>query len=73
MAEKTIALKDGEGRSFWVMNGLYTVKAATEETGGALAVIEFTVPAGGGAPTHTHNRSASLGGRVGPILVHNDG
>ncbi|MFE2287864.1 cupin domain-containing protein [Streptomyces sp. NPDC059443] len=73
MAEKTIALKDGEGRSFWVMNGLYTVKAATEETGGALAVIEFTVPAGWGPPTHTHNGSESVLVLEGRILFHIDG
>lgn len=46
----------GEGRSIWVVGDRYTIKASGEETGGAFALIEATVPPGGGPPPHIHNR-----------------
>jgi quercetin dioxygenase-like cupin family protein len=60
MAEKTVLLKRGEGRSFWMLNGLYTVKASADETGGALTVMEMTIPAGWGPPPHTHPGTESV-------------
>jgi quercetin dioxygenase-like cupin family protein len=60
MADKTVLLQQGEGRSFWVLNGLYTVKASADETGGALTVMEMTIPAGWGPPPHTHPGTESV-------------
>jgi quercetin dioxygenase-like cupin family protein len=44
----------GEGRKVWVVADTYTLKATRDNTGGALALIEASVPAGGGPPPHVH-------------------
>lgn len=54
MASTIVARKAGEGMPIWMMGGLYEVKATGEETGGALTVMEMTIPAGIGPPPHTH-------------------
>ena len=51
----TVARKAGEGTSYWVLGGLYEVKVSSEESGGAVTVMEMTVPAGYGPPPHTHD------------------
>jgi len=35
-------------------------KISTDSTGGAYTVIELTLPAGGGAPLHTHQREDEI-------------
>jgi quercetin dioxygenase-like cupin family protein len=54
MADKTVVRQQGEGKAMWMLNGLYEVKAASDETGGGLTVMEMTIPAGMGPPPHTH-------------------
>ncbi len=54
MAETTVARKPGEGKALWMLGGLYEVRVTSEETGGALTVMEMTMPAGMGPPPHTH-------------------
>ncbi|MFC5216615.1 cupin domain-containing protein [Streptomyces coerulescens] len=49
-------VRSGEGRSLWVVGDTYTIKAAGEETNGAFALIEASVPPGGGPPPHVHSR-----------------
>jgi quercetin dioxygenase-like cupin family protein len=44
----------GEGKTLWVVGDTYTLKATRENTGGALALIEASVPAGSGPPPHVH-------------------
>lgn len=58
--EKTVTLKPGEGRSYWTQGGLYTVKAGVDDTGGALTVMEMTLPVGGGPPPHTHESNETV-------------
>jgi quercetin dioxygenase-like cupin family protein len=53
MAE-TIVCKRGEGKALWALNGLYELKATSDQTDGALTVGELTIPAGMGPPQHTH-------------------
>jgi len=53
MAE-TVARKGDEGTAIWMLGGLYEVKVSGEETGGAVTVMQMTVPPGAGAPPHTH-------------------
>lgn len=53
MTEQTVVRKPGEGQAFWMLGGLYEVKAANDETGGT-TVMEMTMPAGMGPPPHTH-------------------
>jgi quercetin dioxygenase-like cupin family protein len=53
MAE-VVVRKRGEGKALWALNGLYDLKATSDQTDGAMTVGELTVPAGGGPPPHTH-------------------
>ncbi|MGQ0432345.1 MAG: cupin domain-containing protein [Microthrixaceae bacterium] len=53
MAE-TVARKGDEGTAVWMLGGLYEVKVSGAETGGAVTVMQMTVPPGTGAPPHTH-------------------
>jgi quercetin dioxygenase-like cupin family protein len=46
----------GAGPSYAVAGGLYTIKAAGPDTGGAYALIEMLLPPGSGPPPHTHSR-----------------
>ena len=44
----------GAGPTSWVAGDTYTVKADKHSTNGSLALIEATVPPGGGPPPHVH-------------------
>lgn len=44
----------GEGPSVWLSGDVYTVKLRHEESGGALTLMEASVPPGGGPPLHIH-------------------
>ena len=54
MAGKVVIRHKGEGDAFWVLGGLYEVKASSTETDDRLTVMEMTIPAGMGPPPHTH-------------------
>jgi quercetin dioxygenase-like cupin family protein len=54
MADKTVVRNEGEGKAFWMLDSLYEVKVAGDETNGALTVMEMTMPPGMGPPPHTH-------------------
>jgi mannose-6-phosphate isomerase-like protein (cupin superfamily) len=45
---------DGEGESLWVVGDTYTLKATGDTTGGALSLVEASIPAGSGPPPHIH-------------------
>jgi quercetin dioxygenase-like cupin family protein len=49
-------VRAGEGPSAWVVGDTYTFKATAEQTGGAFALIEASIPPGSGPPPHTHTR-----------------
>lgn len=49
-------VRSGEGRSLWLAGDTYTIKASGDSTNGAFALIEASVPPGGGPPPHTHSR-----------------
>lgn len=55
MAAATISRKGDEGTAYWVLGGLYVVKVSGEESGGALTVVEMTMPPHMGPPPHTHS------------------
>jgi mannose-6-phosphate isomerase-like protein (cupin superfamily) len=50
-----IALPPGQGKSLEVLGDAYTIKAATDQTGGTLAVLEGSFRPGSGAPAHVHH------------------
>lgn len=54
MGDKLIVRRAGEGQPIWMLGGLYEIKAAGEETNGAMTVAEMTVPVGCGPPPHIH-------------------
>ncbi|MGN6717564.1 MAG: cupin domain-containing protein, partial [Candidatus Binatia bacterium] len=52
-----ILLGPGEGAKISVRGDNYTFKAATQDTGGAYALLEIETMAGaGGPPAHMHER-----------------
>ena len=55
-APTPIALAPGGGDLLSFVGMLLTVKATTETTGGAVAVIEHLAPRGAGSPLHVHRR-----------------
>jgi quercetin dioxygenase-like cupin family protein len=55
MPAETVARPAEEGQAFWMLGGLYEIKVSSEETGGAMSVMLFTIPAGAGPPPHVHD------------------
>lgn len=49
-------LGPGEGEPTWFLDTLMTVKAGTEQTGGAFTLLEWSAPRGFGPPLHVHHR-----------------
>jgi quercetin dioxygenase-like cupin family protein len=47
-------LSANEAEAIWFLGTLATIKAAGAQTGGALAVVEFTHPPGFATPHHVH-------------------
>jgi quercetin dioxygenase-like cupin family protein len=60
MAGESVVRKPGEGTAFWMLGGLYEVKASSDETGGEMTVMQMTMPAGLGPPPHTHPGTESV-------------
>jgi mannose-6-phosphate isomerase-like protein (cupin superfamily) len=48
-------LSKDEGPAYWFLNGLCTLKATTESTGGAFALVHEIMPAGHATPYHMHH------------------
>ena len=70
MAGESVVREQGEGKAFWMLGGLYEVKAASAETGGALTAMEMTMPAGMGPPPHTHPGTESVYVLEGTLRYH---
>jgi quercetin dioxygenase-like cupin family protein len=70
MAGDSVVRRPGEGKAFWMLGGLYEVKAASDETGGAMTVMEMTIPARMGPPPHTHPGTESVYVLEGTIRYH---
>lgn len=73
MAGTVVARKADEGSAIWMLGGLYEVKVSGEETGGALTVMEMTLPAGMGPPPHTHPGGETVRVLEGTIRYHIEG
>ncbi len=57
-ATRGYALKRGEGKAIWLLNGLLTWKAVGKDTGGEWEIVEQLCPRGFAPPIHSHNREA---------------
>ena len=73
MAGESVVRNTGEGEAFWMLGGLYEVKASAPETGGAMTVMEMHLPAGMGPPPHTHPGSETVYVLEGNLRYHIDG
>ena len=70
MADETVVRQQGDGDAIWMLGGLYEVKAAADETGGALTVMEMTIPPGMGPPPHVHDGGESVYVLEGSVRYH---
>ncbi len=57
-ATRGYALKAGEGKVIWLLNGLLTWKAVAKDTGGEWELVEQLCPRGFAPPIHSHSREA---------------
>jgi mannose-6-phosphate isomerase-like protein (cupin superfamily) len=56
MADGLRHVEPGLGEAWWVVGDTYTFKVTGDDTGGALAFFEASVPPQGGPPPHIHGR-----------------
>jgi quercetin dioxygenase-like cupin family protein len=73
MAEGKVVRRTGEGDALWLLGGLYEVKAAGGETGGAATVMEMTLPPGLGPPPHRHPGGEAVYVLEGTLRYHVEG
>jgi quercetin dioxygenase-like cupin family protein len=70
VANTTVTRKAGAASAIWMLGGLYRVMAAGDETGGAVTIMEMTIPAGAGPPPHTHPGGESVYVIEGKLRYH---
>ncbi|EKX69155.1 cupin domain-containing protein [Streptomyces ipomoeae] len=70
MAKNAHVRHSGDGKAFWMLNSLYEVKASSDETNGAMTVMEMTIPEGMGPPPHTHPGTESVYVIEGTLRYH---
>jgi quercetin dioxygenase-like cupin family protein len=70
MAGTTVVRRAGEGDAIWMLNGLYEVRASSDETGGELTAMEMTIPPGMGPPPHVHEGGESVYVLEGQVRYH---
>lgn len=54
--QRGVHVPPGEGESVWVAGSTYTFKATAENTGGALLLVDASVPPQAGPPPHIDHR-----------------
>ena len=54
MGENSVARDAGTGRAYWMLGGMYELMVSSDESDGAMTVMEMTIPPGSGPPPHTH-------------------
>jgi quercetin dioxygenase-like cupin family protein len=72
---QAIVRNDGEGEQFWFAGGgVFTMKASSEETGGAFVLFEDRVVRGKSTPMHLHpNEDETIYVLEGELLVDMEG
>jgi quercetin dioxygenase-like cupin family protein len=66
----TVVRAKGNGEATWMLGGRYEVKVSSEESGGAMTVMEMLLPAGTGPPPHTHPGSETVYVLEGRLRYH---
>src|SRR5436190_19678081 len=54
MPDQTVVRQANEGRAFALLGGVYEVKVSSEESDGAMTIMEMLIPPGAAPPPHTH-------------------
>jgi len=57
LTSRAVHVRAGEGPTTWFAGDTYTIKASRESTNGTFALVEATVPPGGGPIAHVHTRT----------------
>ena len=70
MAGKIVVLGPDEGTALWMLGGLFEVKASSDETDGAVTVMEMTLPPGTQTPPHKHPGGEAVYVLEGHIRYH---
>ncbi len=70
MADGTVTRQKGDGQALWMLGGLYEVKVSSDESGGAMTIMEMTTPPGMGPPPHTHPGTESVYVLDGTLRYH---
>jgi quercetin dioxygenase-like cupin family protein len=73
MPGDTVIRQPGDGEAYWMLGGLYELKVSAAETGGAMTIMEMTIPGGMGPPPHTHPGAESVYVLEGHLRYHIDG
>jgi quercetin dioxygenase-like cupin family protein len=73
MAAATVVRQAGESDALWLLGGLYEIKVSSDETGGAMSVMHFTIPPNMGPPPHAHNCAELVYVIEGNARFHSDG
>ena len=73
MTAKTVTRDSNESDARWMLGGLYEIKVSSDETGGAMTAIQFTIPANAGPPPHVHNCAELMYVLEGRARFHADG
>ena len=67
---ETVVRKPGEGTAFWMLGGLYELKASSDETDGQATIMEMRIPEGAGPPPHTHPGGEAVFILEGTVAYH---
>jgi len=70
VSEKTIVHQPGEGMAFWLLGGLYEVLVSSDQSHGAVTIMQLTMPAGFGPPPHTHDGAETVFIVEGTVTYH---
>jgi len=70
VSEKTIVHQPGEGMAFWLLGGLYEVLVSSDQSNGAVTIMQMTMPEGSGPPPHTHPGTETVYVASGTIDYH---
>ena len=54
MADEVVVRQANEGRAFAMLGGVYEVKVSSDESDGAMTIMEMLIPPGAAPPPHTH-------------------
>jgi quercetin dioxygenase-like cupin family protein len=73
MAAKTVVRGPGEGDAVWMLDSLFATRASSDETDGALTVMEMTVAPGMGPPPHVHDSQETVYAVEGQARYHING